>query len=45
MFDEHQHVYALQQHGVYVREIDCDDPAAWARRNCRQPGPSAVVPG
>ena len=26
MFDEHQHVYALQQHGVHVQEIDRDDP-------------------
>ena len=26
MLDEHQHVYALQQHGVHVQEIDCDDP-------------------
>ena len=26
MFDEHQHVYALQQHGVHMQEVDCDDP-------------------
>ena len=26
MLDEHQHVQALQQHGVHVQEIDCDDP-------------------
>ena len=24
--DEHQHVYALRQHGVHVQEIDCHDP-------------------
>jgi hypothetical protein len=28
MFDEHQHVYALQQHGIHVQEIDRDDPGA-----------------
>src|SRR6266478_7838009 len=27
MLDEHQHVYALQQHGVHVQEIDRDNPS------------------
>jgi hypothetical protein len=26
MLDEHQHVYALQQHGVHVQEINREDP-------------------
>ena len=26
MLDEHQHVHALQQHGVHVQEIDREDP-------------------
>jgi hypothetical protein len=42
-----QHVYALQQHGVHVQGIDCDDlgglgtqelPPAWARAPRRCPG-------
>ncbi len=39
LFDEYQHVYALQQHGVHVQEIDCDDPGGLGVRNCRQLGP------
>jgi hypothetical protein len=26
VLDEYQDVYALQQHGVYVQEVDCEDP-------------------
>jgi hypothetical protein len=26
VFDEDQDVYALQQHGVHVQEVDCEDP-------------------
>ncbi len=26
MLDEHQHIQPLQQHGVHVQEIDCQDP-------------------
>ena len=45
MLDEHQDVDALQQHGVHVQEIDREDPAAWAARNCRQVGPERRGPG
>jgi hypothetical protein len=26
VLDEYQDVYALQQHGVHVQEVDCEDP-------------------
>ena len=39
VLDEDQHVEALAQHGVYVQEVDREDPAAWVCRNCRQLGP------
>ena len=38
VLDEHQDVQSLEQHGVHVQEVDRDDPAAWACRNCRQVG-------
>ncbi len=28
VLDEHQHIYALQQHGIHVQEIDREDPGS-----------------
>jgi len=40
VLDEHQHVQPGQRSSIHVQEIDSQDPAACARRNCRQVGPS-----
>ena len=41
MLDEHQDIEAFQQHGVHVQEVNREDPAGLAWRNCRHVGPAA----